>query len=212
MIKDKDRTFSEKQIHLIKTSEKLFAEVGYAETSLRIIAKESRMNSAMVSYYFGSKEKLMQAILEYRTINMAKVFNAYDELAEDPLNTILFLLDLYVDKIFEQKYFYRLLFQLQSTLKDESVMEHFNNMRLRNFKVLINVFQHGAEKGEFKSDIDTTFLLSTIYGSLNAMIFNKDYYRKVNGFDTLSDEDYVKLFKKRAKAHIRDIVLAIIKK
>lgn len=212
MIKDKERTFSDKQVHLIKTSEKLFAEIGYAETSLRIIAQESKMNSAMVSYYFGSKEKLMQAILEYRTINMTKVFKAYDELAEDPLNTIMFLLDLYVDKIFEQQYFYKLLFQLQSALKEGAMLEHFDRMRTQNFKALINVFKQGAEKDAFKADIDTTFLMSTIYGTLNAMIFNKGYYRKVNNFESLSDEDYYKLFNKRAKAHIRNIVLSIIKK
>lgn len=212
MIQEKGRTYSEKQIHLIRTSERLFAEIGYAETSLRIIAKESNMNSAMVSYYFGSKEKLMQAILEYRTVNMSKVFKDFKELSEDPLNTILFLLDLYIDKIFEQKYFYKLLFQMQSPLKDEIVMSYFDNLRTENFKVLIDVFTHGADKGVFKPDIDTTFLMSTIYGSMNAIIFNRELYRKVNNFESISDEDYMKLFMKRAKAHIREVVLAIIKK
>ncbi|HNO01068.1 MAG TPA: TetR family transcriptional regulator, partial [Chitinophagaceae bacterium] len=43
----------------MKKAEKLFAEKGYNGTSVRDIAEKAGINLAMVSYYFGSKEKLL---------------------------------------------------------------------------------------------------------------------------------------------------------
>ena len=43
-------------------AEKLFAEKGFAATSTRDIAKNAGVNVSMISYYFGSKEKLFEEI------------------------------------------------------------------------------------------------------------------------------------------------------
>ena len=57
---------NDKQVHIIETAEKLFALHGFAGTSIRDISREAGINVAMVSYYFGSKEKLMEAIFHHR--------------------------------------------------------------------------------------------------------------------------------------------------
>ncbi len=59
-------SYSEKQLQIIRTAEKLFACKGYDGTSVRDIAEEAGVNVAMISYYFGSKEKLMQALFHQR--------------------------------------------------------------------------------------------------------------------------------------------------
>lgn len=41
----------------------LFARHGYAGTSLRQIAQESGVTTALVTYYFGSKERLLKTIM-----------------------------------------------------------------------------------------------------------------------------------------------------
>ncbi|NDE09484.1 MAG: TetR/AcrR family transcriptional regulator [Chitinophagia bacterium] len=57
---------NDKQIQIIEIAERLFAERGFDGTSVRDIAHEAGVNIAMISYYFGSKEKLMEALLEWR--------------------------------------------------------------------------------------------------------------------------------------------------
>jgi AcrR family transcriptional regulator len=47
--------FNEKQIQILLVSETLFAEKGFDGTSIRNIAKEAKINIAMVSYYFVQK-------------------------------------------------------------------------------------------------------------------------------------------------------------
>lgn len=47
---------------ILDAAEFLFAEKGFAETSLRNITSEAGVNLAAVNYHFGSKEKLIQAV------------------------------------------------------------------------------------------------------------------------------------------------------
>lgn len=65
---------------LVESALKLFSQKGYHAVSVREIAKASGQNIAMVSYYFGGKEGLYQAILqEYisaATTEIKKVFLA----------------------------------------------------------------------------------------------------------------------------------------
>ncbi|MEL6442451.1 MAG: TetR/AcrR family transcriptional regulator [Cyanobacteria bacterium J06621_8] len=50
--------------HILNTAEQLFAENGYAGTSLRSIVKKAGVNLSAVSYHFGSKEDLYIAIVK----------------------------------------------------------------------------------------------------------------------------------------------------
>tara|TARA_R110002073_G_scaffold63490_3_gene158981 strand:- start:5848 stop:6495 length:648 start_codon:yes stop_codon:yes gene_type:complete len=60
---------------LLNAAEALFAEKGYAATSLRSIAARADVNLAATHYHFGSKEGLLAAIVERRVapINQARL-------------------------------------------------------------------------------------------------------------------------------------------
>ncbi|MED5240280.1 MAG: TetR family transcriptional regulator [Pseudomonadota bacterium] len=49
---------------ILDTAEVLFAQKGFAETSLRAITSKAGVNLAAVNYHFGSKEALIQAVFE----------------------------------------------------------------------------------------------------------------------------------------------------
>ena len=55
-----------KEENILFSAEKIFAEKGFAGTSIREISKDAKVNVSMISYYFGSKEKLFERIFEYR--------------------------------------------------------------------------------------------------------------------------------------------------
>ncbi|MCA8978696.1 MAG: TetR/AcrR family transcriptional regulator [Planctomycetes bacterium] len=48
---------------ILDTAERLFADKGFAETSLRTLTQEAQVNLAAVHYHFGSKERLFAEIL-----------------------------------------------------------------------------------------------------------------------------------------------------
>ncbi len=49
---------------LLDAAEQLFAEQGFAETTLRAITQKAGVNLAAVNYHFGSKEALIQAVFQ----------------------------------------------------------------------------------------------------------------------------------------------------
>ncbi len=51
---------------ILDAAEELFAEKGIVATSLRVLTKAAGVNLAAVHYYFGSKEALLDAVLERR--------------------------------------------------------------------------------------------------------------------------------------------------
>ncbi|MBL4789345.1 MAG: TetR/AcrR family transcriptional regulator [Kordiimonadaceae bacterium] len=48
---------------LIAAGSQLFSNQGYAATTIALLAKEAGVTPAMVHYYFGGKDKLLQAVL-----------------------------------------------------------------------------------------------------------------------------------------------------
>jgi AcrR family transcriptional regulator len=49
---------------LLEAAERLFAEQGYAATSVRAVADAAAVNPALVHYYFSDKHGLLEAVLE----------------------------------------------------------------------------------------------------------------------------------------------------
>ncbi len=53
---------------ILDAAEHLFAHQGYHNTSLREITGKARANLAAVNYHFGSKENLIEAVIQHRFI------------------------------------------------------------------------------------------------------------------------------------------------
>ena len=68
---------------ILDAAEKLFAEHGFAETSLRSITSKAGVNLAAVNYHFGSKKALIQAVfsrfLDPFVSNLSKALVRYQD-------------------------------------------------------------------------------------------------------------------------------------
>ena len=59
-----DQSNASTRERIIAAAEYLFAERGFAETSLRLITSRAEVNLASVNYHFGSKKDLIQAVFD----------------------------------------------------------------------------------------------------------------------------------------------------
>jgi AcrR family transcriptional regulator len=57
---------------ILNCAEKEFAAHGYSETPLHRIAASAKVNQALVSYYFGSKEQLYRAVFLRRGVELTR--------------------------------------------------------------------------------------------------------------------------------------------
>jgi AcrR family transcriptional regulator len=61
----KEPTTIETRQRLLKAAGKVFAERGFRAAAVHDICERARANIAAVNYYFGSKEHLYTAVLQY---------------------------------------------------------------------------------------------------------------------------------------------------
>lgn len=66
---------SDTVVRILDTAEALFAEKGFAETSLRAITSRAKVNLAAVNYHFGSKKALIQAVFARYLDPFCEAFN-----------------------------------------------------------------------------------------------------------------------------------------
>ncbi|PUA35452.1 TetR/AcrR family transcriptional regulator [Paenibacillus elgii] len=59
------QTETDMKMRILYAAKKLFARQGFEGTSVRQICEEAGANVALVSYYFGGKEKVFHAIFEH---------------------------------------------------------------------------------------------------------------------------------------------------
>ena len=94
---------NDKQIQILQVAEKLFAEKGFDGTSVRDISREAKINIAMVSYYFGSKEKMLESLIFFRISDLkVQLDNLFREQI-DPIEKINKLIELYIARINKNK-------------------------------------------------------------------------------------------------------------
>ena len=136
-----------KEENILFNAEKLFAEKGFDGTSIREISKEAQVNVSMISYYFGSKEKLFEKIFEYR-MNQSLSF-AKDVLADQKMNEwekLIAVINRYISRVKTLKTFYLIMQREQLTNKNEHIVKFLNESKMGFYGDLQTVDRIGYSK------------------------------------------------------------------
>lgn len=186
---------------------KLFAENGFETTSVRDIAKAADVNVAMISYYFGSKEKLLEAlfmkhITTIRTKLEAIVF-ASDVAPEDKIGHII---DTYIDTIAANRNFHLLMVREQGIMKNPVMYESVRSMKLQNNTLLKSAIKAGANAGIFRKNVDMPMLSITVFGTINHAFNTRRFLCEQYRVAQDNEEEFFKLIIPRLKTHLKAIV------
>ena len=201
------KKFSEKQIHILDVAEKLIAKKGFEGTSIRDISTEAKINVAMISYYFGSKEKMMSYLYRYR---VQKTRESFAELAEiikegKPEMQMKELVKYVVNQLFKYNYFHGFVTQeLRHTehLKDD-LLEFYTTFTNK----IDDVIKKGVATGVFTNAPKPEDVLTLIVGSSLFVIRNKNFYELyVSG----KEENYLLEAEKKIQANLLITVFSVI--
>ncbi|HTM64845.1 MAG TPA: TetR family transcriptional regulator [Flavipsychrobacter sp.] len=210
MIEEKQE-FSEKQRHILEIAERLFATNGYEGTSVRDIAHEAGVNIAMISYYFGSKEKLLQSVFEMRVqFIQVQLESMLSNEQLSPLEKVYQFLDNFVERMMNQQQFHKIMVREQIAQKYEPITKLILDAKKRNQELVKKLITDGQKKGVFKKNVDLSLVLITVIGTANQMISTQHIYREINNLEHLSDEDFQKLIRKRLSVHLKTLFKAIL--
>lgn len=203
--------FNEKQLQIIETAEILFADKGFDGTSVRDIADEAGVNVAMISYYFGSKEKLLDALFETKIGRIqVRVENLLKDDTIKPLQKVYTLIDEHIERAIKSHRFYKIMLCEQAKHNTTSIRDKVKQLKIKNAELITELIKDGQKKGDFKKKVDVVLMLNTMLGTVWQTIISKDLYRDFDKNAQLTDEEYTKQVYKKLSIHIKTLFKAIL--
>ena len=200
--------FNEKQICILQVAEKLFAEKGFDGTTVRDISKAANINIAMVSYYFGSKDKMLEALIQFRTEDLSiKIENLIKE-SLSPLEKMNRLIEFYISRINQNKDIYKIMHFEFSSKKRMLNFESFTQVKKRNVASLRTIIKEGQDLGIFNLDVNIDLIAPTILGTFFHFQMNRPYYESI--FNLQNDEAFENYVNTELTLHIKRTIKALL--
>lgn len=204
--------FSLKQTQIIEVAERLFAQKGFNGTSIRDIAQEADINISMVSYYFGSKEKLIEALFELRTAesrSSLETIISNEELS--PIQKVNIMIDGIIERLYRNRAFHNIVLREQlSNERTTCISEHILDLKTRNIKLMQRLILEGQEKGVFRKDIDISLMTTTLFGTINQSIATERFYKKINNMEHWEEDEFRSYITKKLSIHLKSIIKATL--
>ncbi|AVR44000.1 TetR family transcriptional regulator [Christiangramia fulva] len=183
---------NEKQIQILEVAEKLFAENGFDGTSVRQIAGHADINVAMISYYFGSKEKLLAALLLYRTSDFRIQIESVLSEEMGYLEKVDAIVELIIRRIHRNRRVYKIIHFEYSNLSRKLDFANYIERKKENFSLIERFVKEGQEKGVFSKNINIQLIGPTILGTYFNFYYNKRFFQAMHGLDPeTSFEEYI---------------------
>jgi AcrR family transcriptional regulator len=199
--------YNAKQLQIIEVAERLFSQKGFAGTSVRDIAQEADVNVSMISYYFGSKEKLIEALFQLR---MSESRSRLETLLQDddlhPIQKINILVDSAIDRLMGNQCFHNIMLREQlSSERTPVISEYISSLKMRNLELMQRLIKEGQDAGAFRKDFDLSLMSTTLYGTINYAIATQDFYKKINNLEAMEEEEFQGYLKRRLSQHLKSL-------
>lgn len=202
---------SPKQQLILDVAEKLFAAKGFKGTSVRDIAQEAGVNISMISYYFGSKEGLLESVFGKRMAAGRVVLqDLLDNTSLSPIEKMDELIERNVDRMMDNRCFQRITLWVQLDEGDNNVRQMLIDQKKQSRQLLHRLILQGQEQNAFSKNIDTDMLITTLMGTIYQAVSNMQIYRSMFQEEGQSEEDYMQSMRARLKTHLKQLFKAIL--
>jgi AcrR family transcriptional regulator len=191
---------------IIDSALKLFSTKGFEGTSVREIAADAGVNVAMINYYFLSKEKLFESVVEYRASVLQGIFTELvnnTELA--PIEKMDIVIDQTIERKFSNSQFHHLLHRELSLEHRPQLRNAISDILLKNMNPVKKIIQNGIKDGVFKP-VDIELTLTTLLGTIHYLLTSDTICRKIlgkkEGFSAFQNNQ----LKKRLSEHTKQLM------
>ena len=198
----------DKKEHILNVAIDLFAEKGFEGTSIRDLASKAEVNIAMINYYFGSKEKLFETIVEYKSSYLRE---RLEEITNDTQKTdiekIDAVIDHFVHRLLTNHKYHRLIHQELLLMQREKLHSTIIKSFSKNKELIKGIIENGMSRGVFRK-VDPELTIVTITGTINQVMLSKSMcsiiMERGEDYDVYTDE----VFKIRIIQHLKQLIHA----
>ncbi len=183
---------NDKQIQILEVAEKLFAENGFDGTSVRQISKEADVNVAMISYYFGSKEKMLSVLLDYRTADFKMQIESLISKNTGYLQKVDEIVELVIQRVHKNRRMHKIVNFEYSKDSRNINFEKYIQQKQANYKLLESFVNEGQKEGAFSKEVNIQLIVPTILGTYFHFYYNKRFYQNLHDLsDDISLDEFV---------------------
>ncbi|MCD7780426.1 MAG: TetR/AcrR family transcriptional regulator [Candidatus Gastranaerophilales bacterium] len=190
---------------ILLSATKLFALKGFDGVSIREICREADVNISMISYYFGGKNELYQAIVDEQSEKINKYTKTFMDINQDisklSKKEQISLLNLLLDKLID--YFYSDISNdfLSFMLKEQ----HNPHAKIKGTPVHFIRKLVGAIFDKDYNDREIIFKTNFIISMVNSPRILPSFTLKLLGQDDFIQED-IKIIKDNLKLYINTLL------
>ena len=200
---------TDKREHILIVAEELIGENGFDGTSVRDIAHKAGVNLAMISYYFGSKEKLLEALIVFR---VDYAYGILEELNKDqslsPWDKIDRLVEFYVDRVLNNLRFHNIMYREATSPRSEEIRDRIMAIKLRNLEQITKIIQDGQQKKLFR-EVDIPMTVGSLMGTISSYTQSRTYSCLILALqENVNDETYRERLAIRLKSHLKQLLRA----
>lgn len=167
---NKKQLMSEKtKNHILSKAAELFAQKGYAATTMEDICSRSGMSKGSVYYHFKSKDALFLHLLETRGQAEQEKWEQSIANVKTAKEKLYLLAEQYAEMVQAPL----ALEEFLSTHHESEAYERLSAMRQKSFPLIEQIVLEGIEKNEFRQD-DAALLAKIIGGFLDGLDLSSD--------------------------------------
>ncbi|MGM9820176.1 MAG: TetR/AcrR family transcriptional regulator [Candidatus Onthomorpha sp.] len=200
---DEQRNSMEDKI--LACAKELFLKNGYDGTSTTQIAKLAGCNQALIHYYFRSKEKLLETIINQ---NGDIIFNCFSTIPEgcNLKEKICHIIDIHFE--FLENNPELPLFLLQELKNNQKLFVNLKGMALSRSKKMLDELQKEIDSEVANGKIKDIKALDLILDILSLDVFSFLISSPVVLLN--KDDDGENVFLKRRKEHVKEIITSLM--
>lgn len=191
---------------IIESAIRLFGTKGFEGTSVRDIAADAHVNVAMINYYFGSKEKLFENVVEYRASFLKGIFaELINNKSLTPIEKIDIIIDHTIERKFSNSQFHHLLHRELSLEHRPQLRDAISDILLKNINPVKTIIKNGIKDGAFQP-VDIELTLTTLLGTIHYLLTSDTMCRKILGKKEGFSPFQNKQLKKRMSEHVKQLM------
>ena len=159
-------TDSQTRTRILDTAEALFAERGFAATTVKDIGGEASVNSALIYYYFDSKETLYQACIDRFIAQLGDEAQRRIESAQSPDDVVRGIVTAQAAMLMQRPHLPKLLVREMVDWEAAHAVRAIQDLSERIFRRLIGAIEAGQAAGDYRRDLVPHFAALSSIGQV----------------------------------------------
>ena len=170
----REREERERRDHILGVAEELFAKNGFHHTTVARIAKEAEFGVGTIYKYFGDKNGLLRALIDYRLIPHYQEIESALFGGDSIVQTLDQFMECYFESVRKREAFFRVwcqdLLPTNMPAWDGAIDFHaIDERRAKLFARITELFEKGSQRGDFV-EMNATHLAAALVGIMQSFV------------------------------------------